>query len=92
MLDEKDLQAIAAMLAEERKHTDSKFEKQHTDYMAYIEAHVDPQLKILAEGHQALLDRMVPTDRIEALEFDNSVLKAAISRLSERISALEKAM
>ena len=52
---------------------------------------VIPQLKLLAEGHETLLNTLARKDRVEALEDDMALLKAAIKAMSQRIAELEKA-
>ena len=88
MLDEKDLQAIATMMDAKLKE---QSETLRMDFMSYIEAHIDPQLKTLAEAHTAIIEKLVPVSRIEALEADNFAMKTAIANLNARLSALEKA-
>ena len=83
------------MFAAERKHTEQLLAKQseqlHTDMMTVIESEIMPKLRTLAEGQEVLLDRIVPVSRIEAIESDIIVLKAAVSHLSEKVTSLEKA-
>ena len=74
MLDEKDLKAIKEIIdsAVERgvdKAVDRAVE-QSTRYMNIIvENRVEPQLKILAEGHQLLLEQLEPlTQDVEMLK------------------------
>ncbi len=50
-----------------------------------------PQLRLLAEGQQTLLDTLAPKDRVEALEGDMALLKDLVRSMSQRITALEKA-
>lgn len=52
---------------------------------------VIPQLKLLAEGHETLLNTLARKDRVEALEDDVALLKAAIKAMSQRIAELEQA-
>lgn len=52
---------------------------------------VIPQLRLLAEGHETLLNTLARKDRVEALEDDMALLKAAIKAMSQRIAELEKA-
>lgn len=52
---------------------------------------VIPQIKLLAEGHDLLLNTLARKDRVEALEDDMALLKAAIKAMSQRIEELEKA-
>lgn len=50
-----------------------------------------PQLRLLAEGQQTLLDTLAPKDRVDALEGDVALLKDLVRSMSQRITALEKA-
>ena len=52
---------------------------------------VIPQLKLLAEGHDTLLNTLARKDRVEALEDDVALLKTALKAMSQRIAELEKA-
>ena len=55
---------------------DQKLAKQKQDIlkegthnmMVLIESHVTPQLKLLAEGQQAILERLLPRSRADDLE------------------------
>lgn len=50
-----------------------------------------PKLQLLAEGHETLLHTLARKDRVEALEDEMAVMKAAFKAMSQRISELEKA-
>lgn len=50
-----------------------------------------PQLKLLAEGHDLLLNTLARKDRVEALEDDMALIKSVIKTMSQRITELEKA-
>lgn len=52
---------------------------------------VIPQLKLLAEGHDTLLNTLAHKDRVEALEDDVALLKTVVKAMSQRIAELEKA-
>lgn len=52
---------------------------------------VIPQIKLLAEGHELLLQKLARKERVEALEDDVALLKSVIKTMSERIAQLEKA-
>ena len=84
-----------AMFAEERKHTEAALARQkqeiHADMMTIIESEVNPKLRILAEGHEALLERMTPPEEIATMKADIVVLKEAVRSLSMKVNALQKA-
>lgn len=50
-----------------------------------------PQLRLLAEGHDALLTQAVPVRRMEAVESDVDMLKTVVHVHSQDIRALKKA-
>lgn len=52
---------------------------------------VIPQIKLLAEGHDLLLQKLARKERVEALEDDMALLKSVVKAMSERIAELEKA-
>ncbi|MBQ9332559.1 MAG: hypothetical protein IJS11_06390 [Oscillospiraceae bacterium] len=85
MLDEKDLKAIEQLIS--RQTTDLK-----NQMMTLIESEINPKLQALAEGHELLLERMIPESRIEQLEAELLVQRMAIKNLNERLDALEKAV
>lgn len=52
---------------------------------------VIPQIKLLAEGHDLLLQKLARKERVEALEDDVALLKTVVKAMSERIAELEQA-
>lgn len=50
-----------------------------------------PQLKLLAEGHQTLLETLAPKDRVEALEDEVDTLKTVVRLLTHDVAELKKA-
>lgn len=50
-----------------------------------------PQLKLLAEGHETLLETLAPKNRVEKLEEDMELLKTVIRALSREVAELKKA-
>ena len=86
---------MTAMFAEERKHTDEKLDslrqQMHEDMMTIVESEINPKLRILAEGHEALLERMTPPEEIANMKADIVVLKEAVRSLSMKVNALQKA-
>ena len=88
MLDEKDIQIIAKLMDEKLNQQKREL---RGEFMTVIESEVTPKLRLLAEGQDAILEKIVPESRVEALEADVIVLKEAVKYLSERVQALEKA-
>ena len=90
---------MLAISAEQRKEIreemlaiSSKQKKEiHADMMTIIESEINPKLRILAEGHETLLERMTPPEEIENMKADIVILKEAVKGLSMKVNALQKA-
>ncbi len=80
MLEKQDLQAIEELIeaSENRTH-------------AYIEEAIIPQLQLLAEGHQTLLETLAPKSRVDNLEDDVVFLKSIVKSLMQEVADLKKA-
>ena len=106
MLEEKDLQAIAEIMQgmESRidqkmgameSRIDQKMEKQKQEIMhdvkVLLDTEVTTRFNLLAEGQQAILEKLVPMSRIEAVEADVAVLKQAVRAMNQEIAGLKKA-
>ena len=96
MMDEKIGSAISA--SEERlsqmmdEKIGSAISASENRMMAYFEGKIEPQLQLLAEGHQQLLETLAPVSRVEALETDVSVLKYTVAQLAAEVKELKAAM
>ena len=77
MLDEKDLQAIDALIARRLG--------------VVVESEIMPQFNLLAEGQQTLLQSLAPRSRVEQLEEEVGILKTAIRALSQDVAELKMA-
>ena len=81
--------------AEERKRSDEKFERiqqqMHDDMMSVLESDVYPKLQLLAEGHEAILEKLTPANEIESMKADIVVLKEAVRQLSARLNTIQMA-
>lgn len=88
MLDDRDLERIGQLLAGERK---AILQEAMQGVNVLLENKVDPQLRLLAEGQQALLEKLVPASRVEALEEEVKFLRAFVVQLAERVEALQQA-
>ena len=87
MLEEKDLQAIAALL-------DSKIEPINREIASInmtLENRVFPALEALAEGQKNILETLAPKNRVEALEDEVAFLKQMIKTLATDVNDLKKA-
>ena len=95
MLDKQDLQAIKELIdASENRtlaYTKELIEASENRTHAYIEGAVIPQLQILAEGHQTLLETLAPKSRVEALEDEVVFIKSVMKAMSQEIAELKKA-
>lgn len=80
MLDAQDIQTIKELIeaSENRTH-------------AYIEGAIIPQLQLLADGHQNILDTLAPKNRVEALEDEVVFIKSVMKAMSQEIAELKKA-
>lgn len=50
-----------------------------------------PQLRLLAEGQQTLMDTLAPKNRVEALEDEVGFMKTVLKALSQEVAELKKA-
>lgn len=73
------------------KDTQSTMQATLTRVAVTQENVVIPQIKLLAEGHDTLLNTLARKDRVDALEDDVALLKTVIKAMSQRITDLEKA-
>ena len=56
-----------------------------------LENQVNTQLRLLAEGQQAILDKLVPVSRVDELETEVKFLRAFVVQLAEKVELLQKA-
>lgn len=100
MLDEKDLQAIAKMMEAQKQDILELMEQQKQDILeqtnanmrVLLELHVEPQLKLLAEGQQEIRTMLVPRSRVDDLEEEVKFLKTVIRQITEDVQQLKKAL
>lgn len=99
MLEEKDLQAIAEIMQGMESRIDQKMEKQKQEILdestrrmkLLLDTEVTARFNLLAEGQQAILEKLVPMSRIEAVEADIAILKQAVRAMNQEIDELKKA-
>ena len=92
MLEEKDLLAISQIL-------DAKLAQQKEEILTeavremrvLLDAEVKPQFNLLAEELQIIREKLVPSSRIDSLEDEVALLKAAVRRINEDLQTLKKA-
>lgn len=58
---------------------------------AYLELDVEKRFDAVNEGIDAILEKLVPEDRVERLEDDVVVLKTAVKALARDVAELKKA-
>lgn len=56
-----------------------------------IENTIEPKLELLAEGHSAILDKIVPRTRVDELEDRVSFPESVVRQMSEELRQLRKA-
>lgn len=56
-----------------------------------LDAEVKPQFNLLADELSIIREKMIPESRIEAIEDDVSVLKAAVRQINREVRELKKA-
>lgn len=88
MLDEKDLQAIAGMLAQQKEEI---LEETTHRMNILLETKVQTQFNLLAEGQKTILETLAPKNRVEELENEVAFLKSVMKLHGEQISELKKA-
>lgn len=104
MLEKSDIELLSQMMGEKigtansaletklSQMMDDKISASENRMLAYFEGKIEPQLQLLAEGHQQLLETLAPVSRVEALETDMSVLKYTVAQLAAEVKELKAAM
>lgn len=82
---------MTAKIEASEKRMTERIEASENRIMAYIENAVMPNFKLLAEGHQTLLETLARKDRVEALEEEVVFLKSVVSTLAQDVAELKKA-
>ena len=59
--------------------------------MTYLESKIEPQIRLLAEGHENLMRTLAPKERVDRLEGDVVILKQAVHTLREDVDQLKQA-
>lgn len=99
MLDEKDLQAIAGLMEAQEKRineqTESSMVKHEKrileEFNAVIEDKVSHEIKVIAEGHADIMDRLPRVNEVEDLKSRIRVLERIVKEHSKTIDELRKA-
>lgn len=95
MLDEKDLQAIAQLMADMETRMDRKLAQQKHEIInevkVLMEADVMPKFNLLADGIQSINEKMIPAEAIDEIEDRLDALEATVRLHSKEIAKLKKA-
>ena len=95
MLDEKDLQAIAQLMADMETRMDRKLAQQKHEIInevkVLMEADVMPKFNLLADGIKAINEKMIPAEAIDEIEDRLDALEATVRLHSKEIAKLKKA-
>lgn len=107
MLDEKDVALLRQMFAEQEAKfdakmdarfaeqdakTDQKIAESENRLFAYLESKIEPQFKLLAEGQQAILEKMATKERVDGLETRISTVEHIVAQHSKDIKKLKEAI
>jgi len=88
MLDEKDFQALSEMM-------DAKLAVHKKEIMQEVSvlmaSEFTPKFNLLAEGQQAILERLVPRSRVDDLEEEVRFLKSVFRQMNDELQELKKA-
>lgn len=102
MFDEKDLQVLQELKRDILSQTSADMQELKRDILeesaantrVILENSVERELRLLAEGQQAILEkleRLAPLSRVEALEDEVAFLKQLMKNLAGEVSELKKA-
>lgn len=95
MLDKQDISIIKGMMDAQSEEFTKKLDAQGASFThqlnLLVENYFEPKFKLLAEGHQVLLETMAPKSRVEALEDEVVFMKQVIKAMSQDIAELKKA-
>ena len=89
------MQDVSGMLAEHKADMVDMLTEQKSEIMqdasVLMESKFTPRFNLLAEGQQAIIDKLIPISRIERLEGEVNLLKTVVRQLSEDTQQLKKA-
>lgn len=92
MLDDKDLQAIAQMLAQQKQELKAELRQEVAqDIKVLFDLEVKPQFNLLAEQVQLLEEKIDGVTPVENVYADIYAMKAAIRTINKEIKALKQA-
>lgn len=76
-------------MAQLENRLDYKIDETRTGLMAYMESHLERDIKTLAEGHQLLLERFPAAEGLENLRERVDTLEHNVADLSGKVNALK---
>ena len=92
LLDEQEVR-LTAKIEEARQSAVKEAVELSTSYMNVLyETKIEPQFKLLAEGHETLLETLAPKSRVEAVEEELAFLKTVVSALNKEVQELKQAI
>ena len=95
MTDKEILAAMKEMLIEERKYTDAKIDSAQKGTIQQVkvllENGVERQMKIIAEGHARILERLPDAEKQEELESHVTTLEHIAKDHTQKIRQLQQA-
>ena len=92
MLDADDIRIISEIVREAISDNNKTIRAEiHADMMTLIESEIDPKLRLLAEGHEALVERLDRLEKQDELTGRVVILEEAVKKLNKEMSALQKA-
>ncbi|MDO5112355.1 MAG: hypothetical protein Q4E65_08625 [Clostridia bacterium] len=90
-MDQETLAAVAEMLQAQNQVIGQMMKDVEMRLNMKLENQIEPQIKLLAEGHQTILEALAPKSRVEDLEDEVKVLKLAIRQITLELQELKKA-
>ena len=91
MLDERDLQAISAMLAQQKSELRAEIKTSESHMIAMMEAYFELKFNLLADGQKLIQEKMLPAEALDTVEDRVDVLEAVVKLHSREIEKLKKA-
>ena len=94
MLDKDDILLLQEMFSRQKEELRAEIrDGLRSELIALMESEVTPKFNLLAEGQQAILDRlgrMEPERRFEEIDDESVVFRAAVKQLARDVRELKK--
>ncbi len=91
MLDEKDLQSIAALLNQQKQELQEEIRASESRTTALMEAYFDPKFTLLSDGQKLIQEKLTPADEMEDIHTRLDLLEAITRRNVREIEKMKKA-